>query len=60
MTLNKIKKVGTPTVKALKEFNAELKKVRPTKAEEQKRLMEEAKSSVDIEYPKEDIYGITS
>ena len=59
MTNKKLVEKGERTIRALDEFNKEVLKRKPTKSETKERLMDESKSSVDIEYPGKGFYGNT-
>lgn len=59
MTNKKLVQKGEKTIRALNTFNKEVLKRRPTKSQTKERIMEEAKSSVDIEYPNKGYYGLT-
>ena len=51
-----IEKMAEKTIDSLERFNIQVKAGKSTN----QRLMKEAVASVDIEYPKEDIYGFAS
>ena len=57
MTKSSFNKIGKETSKALEQFREKLSKDPVSQGAREERLRSEAKASVKIEYPKEDLYG---